>query len=326
MQAQAAIVLSEASQPWSVELAIAVWLDAKAKRSGSPATAQAYETTLATFRQALRRAGRDLDSDARSVALVAQAWLSRTHDGTAEVGPATFNQRRAILSSFYAFALRRELLDPAKVSRNPLALLDARPVQDYAGAVPLDEQTVAARLAQIDRSTLAGVRDYALLLVGLHTGRRAAELAGLRLGDLDVRGEDGTVLVNWRHCKGGKVMRDELVGQTAAALVRYLAAVYGVSWPQDAPVWVTLARNLRGTPLSVRSIATICERRLGTGKIHALRHTFAVQMEKAGAPVSLIQQRLGHSSLAVTGRYLAKLTSASNPYAERLEAAFGLSG
>jgi integrase len=55
---------------------------------------------------------------------------------------------------------------------------------------------------------------------------------------------------------------------------------------------------------------------------HALRHTFARTMEDAGAKVSDIQARLGHSSLATTGRYLAALNRANNPHAEALDHLF----
>jgi integrase len=41
---------------------------------------------------------------------------------------------------------------------------------------------------------------------------------------------------------------------------------------------------------------------------HALRHTFAVELAREGVPMPLIQQLLGHSSLAVTSVYLASLS------------------
>jgi len=47
-------------------------------------------------------------------------------------------------------------------------------------------------------------------------------------------------------------------------------------------------------------------------------------MERSGAPVSEIQARLGHESLATTGRYLAALKRAENPYADELSRLFGL--
>ncbi len=65
----------------SLELAISVWLDAKARKSNSPETASAYAETLTAFRAALRAAGLDLDGETRAVALVAQAWAFRRADG-----------------------------------------------------------------------------------------------------------------------------------------------------------------------------------------------------------------------------------------------------
>ncbi len=110
----------------------------------------------------------------------------------------------------------------------------------------------------------------------------------------------------------------------------YLHALYGDAVLQegsspDAPVWVSSSRNgSRGQALGIQSIADICERRLGTSKVHALRHTFARAMEDSGAKVSEIQARLGHDSLATTGRYLAALHRADNPHADRLVSLFGL--
>ncbi len=60
--------------------------------------------------------------------------------------------------------------------------------------------------------------------------------------------------------------------------------------------------------------------------MHALRHTFAKAMEDSGAKVSEIQARLGHSSLATTGRYLAALSQADNAHTDALVGLFGIEG
>jgi len=46
---------------------------------------------------------------------------------------------------------------------------------------------------------------------------------------------------------------------------------------------------------------------MATSRVHTLYHTFARAMQDAGANVGEIQARLGHASLATTGRYLAAL-------------------
>ena len=57
---------------------------------------------------------------------------------------------------------------------------------------------------------------------------------------------------------------------------------------------------------------------------HGLRHTFAHSMEDAGAKLSEIQQRLGHSNAATTSRYLSALRSDENPHGEQLAGMFGI--
>jgi integrase len=72
------------------------------------------------------------------------------------------------------------------------------------------------------------------------------------------------------------------------------------------------------------AIEQICQDGLGTGKAHFLRHSFARALEDADAKVPEIQSRLGHESLATTGRYLAALHADENPHADALAALFGL--
>jgi integrase len=318
------LLLAPTSGNLALALAIAAWLDTKAKRSGSAKTACAYATTLASFRAACQGVGLDLDAgDIRTLALVAQGWAGRTKMDGRPVTPATFNQRLAIVSSFYTFSRRRGLL----TSENPAALVDRRPVQSYAAAVPLDASTVAERLSVIDRATLAGLRDYALLAIALQTGRRLSELAGLRWEH--VRLDGGRVTLDWPHTKGGKMLHDALPAVVGEALLAWLEAAYGAqlgpTLAAESPVWRSLSRNAScGRALGIQSIADICERRLGTSKVHATRHTFAHAMEQVGAKVSDIQARLGHASLQTTGRYLAALRAAENAHAFDLAALFGL--
>lgn len=313
-------------------LAISAWLDSKHGRSGSTRTRDAYATTLADFRAALAQVGLDLNADAAAVALAAQAWAKGSKRGRA-VKPTTVAHRLAVLSSFYAFVLRRRLLP---LVENPIELVERSQVESYAEAQALDPAAVRTTLAVLKAEAIGdglggdlAARDLALLRVALTTGRRVAELAALRWRDLATDGTRVTLTV--QRAKGGKLMRDSLAGDVAADLLRWLRRYYGTALadlPADTPLWPVLkgggvaGRGRVGAALSAQGIAEVVARRLGTHP-HALRHSFAQAMERAGATVSTIQARLGHSNLATTGRYLTQLSRAENAHAEALARLFG---
>src|SRR5689334_7390654 len=109
------IIITQANTQLSTEIrrgidvAIEAWLHAKGKRSGSLKTSRAYVDTISAFRAALRDGEYDLDSDPRAVSLAAQGWAGQSLRGDREVSASTFNQRLAILSSFYGYARKQGL-------------------------------------------------------------------------------------------------------------------------------------------------------------------------------------------------------------------------
>jgi len=313
----------------SLDVLIGAWLHAKLQRSQSRRTVDEYAVVLSDFRGELSRAGLDLDAaDARVLGMLSQAWAARprARDGRA-VSPATHNRRLAILSSFYTYAKRHggqtQDGDPL---RNPVELVERARVQAYAAARPLDMGDTSAQLAAIDRGTLAGQRDYALLSVALSTGRRLSELASLRWRHVAL--SQGRATLTWERTKGGKSDRDTLPAAVTDALMAWLYAAYGAeaaTLAPEAPLWLGLGRNVKGRrPLSIDAIADVCQKRLGVSKVHATRHTFAVAMEHAGAKLTDIQARLGHSNAATTGVYLQRLHAGENAYAEDVAALFGI--
>src|SRR5260370_31328721 len=85
----------------NVDLAVYAWLDAKFHKSTSEKTRKAYTDTINQFRGLLSTQGLDLTSNPSAVGLVAQAFAGYSARGR-QVAPATYNQRLAVLSSFYA--------------------------------------------------------------------------------------------------------------------------------------------------------------------------------------------------------------------------------
>jgi len=108
---------------------VAAWIDAKGRRSHK--THVAYNSTIAQFRAALR--AKDLDTLARDdghgrnqrrdITLIAPAFASFSAHGRV-IASATFNQRLAVLSSFYTYAKAHDFLD-----YNPVDAIDRQKVQ-----------------------------------------------------------------------------------------------------------------------------------------------------------------------------------------------------
>ncbi len=322
----------------NVDIAIALWLQAKrdkpAGKAGSTRTVDAYRAELLGFRAQLLAARQDLDSEPRLLADAAQIWIGRSgiqgrSKDTEKLRPpssATMAQRKAILSSFYSFAVKR-----GRLAANPITLLDSIAVEEYHDVQPLDLDELNTSLALIERDSpkpmvrAAAVRDYALLSLALNSGHRLEALQLLDWGDVQVKGSG--VYVSWRRMKGGKSRRGEKIGRaTGEALMRWQGECLSVvgSISSDAPVWIQLAHNWMGGRLSKSAIADICRRRLGTSRFHRLRHTFAVVQEMAGTEVSRIAEALEHKSLDTTTRYLKRLRAQEVPNAEETEAIVGI--
>src|SRR5436305_3733883 len=96
-----------------IEQTYTAWIDDALGRTQSAKTGAAYALTFTGFRTALQAAGHDLVDDPAIVATAIQGWAGLTHHPkhpARPVAPATYNQRLAILSSFYAYGRSSGLL------------------------------------------------------------------------------------------------------------------------------------------------------------------------------------------------------------------------
>lgn len=323
--------LSTTVESSNIDLAISGWLAEHAK---SKRTHKAYQDTIGQFRAGLRRMGKDLDTDVQTIMLAAQAF-ARGSKSKEQVSDATYNLRLATLCSFYAYAMARYLLVPmdnAGHILNPLSaqLMKRRKVEPYRDVRWLETDEVTDRLAGIDRASMPGKRDYALLAILLYTGRRLQEIAALRWQHVLMagKGKQKRITLIFEHCKGDKTMRDELPPAYGRALLEWLHAWYGQELGQlsgDTPLWVTLSRNTQqyGEALGIRAIERLSQKHLEV-HTHVTRHSFAHAMIEAGATLPELQDRLGHASLATTGLYAKVFTGARNPHGEKLAQLFGV--
>lgn len=312
-------VAAQETLVFSLQETAIYWLETKFRITNSESTKKAYQDVLAKFDIYLQERGCKLDSNPRVIGRHAQAWANIPEEKEV-VSSSTVNQRLAILSSFYKFAIKQGLCE-----HNPIDYVE-RPKRIIKHAASyMDSREVAERMKAIDTVNLEGKRDKALISLALTTGRRASELANLRWQDITITGYK--MIVTWPRCKGAKVMLNELKSKTAEALLDYLRGLYGENLERikpESPIFVSLSRNNHHGKLSIQALSNIYKARLGTSQVHITRHTFAVNMERSGASLSEIGEALGHSNYAVTARYMKQLHSGENKYGDALEEMFGI--
>jgi integrase/recombinase XerC len=140
------------------------------------------------------------------------------------------------------------------------------------------------------------------------TGRRRAEVIGLRAGDVTLEGE--TAFYSYRG-KGGKRGRRELPRPAYAAILRTLADAgkdLATMDPEES-LWQAGARpeGITSGTFYSRFRHYLAAAGLTPTGPHILRHTAAKLRRDAGASVEAVSAFLDHSSLAVTSVYLRRL-------------------
>lgn len=151
-------------------------------------------------------------------------------------------------------------------------------------------------------SSWVGQRNRVLLTVAWRTGLRCSELLDLRWKDVDIK--EHTLVV--QRGKGGRRRIIGIDGETVRALTQWLPRR-----SQDDPTNLVFStrRGGRLDPSYLRHLLPRLAERAGLSKrvhMHALRHRYAVELEQEGAPLSVIRDLLGHSSIATTDSYLRR--------------------
>jgi site-specific recombinase XerD len=218
--------------------------------------------------------------------------------------PRTRNARLAALQTFFRYVAARE---PAlcSVCQPVFAIPSKKTIRPLLGY--MSEQELGHFLAQVDRSTLHGERDYILLAVLYDTGARIQEVL-----DLTPRHFHFDAPAYVRVCgKGRRERLCPLLPQTMRLVRRFLAEHRRA--PDDGQ---PLFQNRRGTRLGrhgARYILLKHLRRAATSmpsltrpKIspHTLRHTKAMHLLQSGIPLVTVKDFLGHADLQSTEVYV----------------------
>jgi integrase/recombinase XerD len=172
----------------------------------------------------------------------------------------------------------------------------------------LDERQVLALLDSVSGTGPAGLRDRALLELLYGTGARISEVVGLSL--VDLQGDDGLLRV---FGKGAKERLVPLGGPARMALDDWLSPrgrprLAPEHWRRRTDAEAVFI-NTRGGRLSRQGAWAIVHHhaeRVGLGALvspHVLRHSCASHMLAHGADIRVVQELLGHVSIATTQIY-----------------------
>lgn len=176
---------------------------------------------------------------------------------------------------------------------------------DKLPAEPLTPAEMSDLLKQCSARGASGIRNKAMLVLGWRAGLRCNEALQLMPKDLDHEARTVRVL----HGKGDKARIVGLDDGSWAILQRWFDKRASLGINGRNPVFCTL----KGEPLKavyVRNLLKRLAKKAGIDKrvhFHAMRHTHAFELANEGTPLHVIQQQLGHSSLAVTDRYIRHL-------------------
>ena len=210
-----------------------------------------------------------------------------------EPSPSTITVRLAAISGFFDFAKRMGMVpaNPADDVKRPRGRqptpkgLDVEEIKKLLGVIP---------------DNPVGLRDKAIIITAVLTGLRRQEVMGLRKGDLS---RNGSVYFEVR-AKGGIQRRRELPTPAFAAINKALEArgVTLENLPADRHLFNV---SHQGFYANLKKYAK--KANLEHVTPHVLRHSAAKFRRDTGASIEDVGAFLGHSSIATTARYLARL-------------------
>ncbi|MFK0015717.1 tyrosine-type recombinase/integrase [Streptomyces sp. NPDC091027] len=210
-------------------------------------------------------------------------WLSEHY------GNGAVNRHLSVVSGLFKYAMA-ELED--FIVRNPVALVDRKPVSNISQATGLSFEESAQLLRAADEYSL---RCSAVVHVLLLTGMRVSELVHADIEDLgEERGHKVLHIVR----KGGRRQTVVIPPSAWAALEAYLDG-------RTSGALIVTSTGRRLTRQGIWDMVRRLCRRAGVRMIrtHDLRHTCATLALESGKSLESVQDLLGHADPRTTRRY-----------------------
>lgn len=279
-----------------------VLLDIVEKSRWQPETKSVYRRCVAKF---LAFAGPD---PAAWTAYTVERWRDSLVAG---------RSRRTVNKYLYAlrYASKRfEALGYGPDFARAAETLRAPPTERREALTPYEARCL---VAACERHTPEGIRDRALVTLGIRTGLRVSSLTGLRWEKIRDR-------IAQVPAKGGAVFGAVLDDACLAALADWRLALDALGGKSTGSVFVGIWRGTDDRPragkrLSRQALHSIVAERGKLAQIkrgvhpHLLRHTFVSWALQAGVPAQRVMAMTGHKNLATLSGYVTDLEAESDP-------------
>ena len=280
----------------------------------SPRTVETYSKAIKQFFIYLQ--GKGIKQPQREDIVAYREYLSKDHK------PTTVQSYLAAVELFFQWT-EQEKIYPNIAQRVKGAKLDTEHKKDY-----LTKKQVSKLLKAIDRSTLKGKRDYAMLSLMVTTGLRTVSIINANVEDIRAAG-DATALYYKGKGHQEKATYVKLAEPVEEAIRDYLKARGRADGKE--PLFTSTAHRNNGGRMTTRSISRVAKESLidiglDSDRLtaHSFRHTAATLNLLNGGTVEETQQLLDHKNINTTLIYSHALERAKNNSEKRIaKAIFG---
>lgn len=280
----------------------------------SPKTIETYSKAIKQFFSYITK--NNIAQPTRENIITYREYLKENHK------PTTVQNYLAAVKLFFQWTEREEFY-PNIAERVKGAKIDNEHKKDY-----LTTKQVNKFLGAIDRSTLKGKRDYAMLSVMVTTGLRAISIRRANIEDIRAVGD--TIALYYQG-KGHEEKANyvKLAESVEDVLRDYLTARGETD--EKKPLFASIANRNSGGRMTTRSISRIAKESLVDVGLdstrltaHSLRHTAATLNLLNGGTVEETRQLLGHTNINTTLIYSHALERINNSSEYRIaKAIFG---
>lgn len=257
-------------------------------------TVKAYRTDLLQLYNLLKEVRPEQDVDVCKInEQLIRLYMRRVHDNN--TSNRSLSRKTSALNAFFLYLKTQDV-----IAKNPMDRIK-RPKFSKPLPAHFSQEEVELLLSIPDSDNIFGIRNKAMLELLYSSGLRAAELAGLRMQELDLK--KGLVKVTGK----GNKQRIVPVGKSALEAIRKYLTIREKLQSHHSGDVLFLSKS--GKALDSRQVYKLLQayiRLIANHKgfsPHTLRHSFATHLLAGGADLRAIQEMLGHSNLSTTEVY-----------------------